>query len=268
MEFALITLFVFLVILIIKSGSGSEKKSFSKGFNYSENSYDRNKLDKEWNEHQEKRKKFIDLYNSKNWDGLISNFENEELEKLGNGFSDYQGLGVAYLNTNQFDKAESAFNKAIDGSDPVSSSKAALNLAIFYRDLGHLEKTIEWVLKSNPNLLRKERQWDDFYRSMRVGGTAFRDLGLVEEGITFLKNAPISARIIDNNLADVFELLGELSAQKSDFKNALKYFQKVVTVRYDKAINAKILDLNQLIYEEELVKDEMKRKRLKNKNSE
>jgi hypothetical protein len=35
----------------------------------------------------------------------------------------------------------------------------------------------------------------------------------------------------------------------------LKSYQKVVTVRYDREINRRILDLNQLVYENEAEKD-------------
>lgn len=214
----------------------------------------------EWEQKNARRNRFVQMYKDRDWKGMVSEFDGYDFKQHHESFSDYQGMAVAWWHLGNEGKAEQYIKLALEAYD-ARPSEAFVNMAILNSQSEKYEKALEWLLKSNPSQMRAEKNWSLFYRSMRVGAECFMKLGMIDEGITFLKQAPTSARILDHDLADVFEWLGQFYEQKGDFGKALKVYQKVVTVRYDKELNRKILDLNQLVYEQEAEREERRRKK-------
>lgn len=214
----------------------------------------------EWQRKNARRNRFVQMYKDKNWQGMVDEFDGYDFKQHYEEFNDYQAMAMAWWHLGNAEKAEQYVELALTAND-ARPREAFLNMAILNREAGNYEKALEWVLKADPSQLRADKHWTLFYRSMRVGAECFMSLGLIEEGITFLKQAPTSARILDHDLADVFELLGAFYEKSGAYDKALKSYQKVVTVRYDKEMNRKILDLNQLVYEAEKDRDDKRAKR-------
>ncbi len=218
----------------------------------------------DWQQKNEVRNRFVRLYQNKDWAGMIRDFDGYNFEQHYETFSDYQAMAMAWWHEGDEGKAEQYIEKAVKAHNAIPG-QAYVNMAILNREKGQHEKALEWLLKADPSAMRANKDWGMFYRAMRVGAECFENLGRIEEGITFLKQAPTSARILDHDLADVFQLLGRFYEKTGAYEKALKSYQKVVTVRYDKEINRRILDLNQLIYEAEAERDERRGKRNRRK---
>lgn len=215
----------------------------------------------EWEAKKDKYNHFVTLFNDKQWQNIIDEFDGYDFEQYSSTFDDYQVVATAFFHLGNDEKTAHYIELAASNAS-YKKSQAYLNAAIMYLRAGKYDRSMEWLLKSEPSQLRADKKWDIFYKSMRVGAECFMNLGLIDEGITFLKQAPTSARILDADLADVFEWLGQFYEKKGIYDKALKSYQKVVTVRYDKELNKKILDLNQLVLEQDMLKEEraMKRK--------
>jgi tetratricopeptide (TPR) repeat protein len=251
MGWILLLVFLAILVLIITSGPGLASNAVSK--------QGKPNLSKaELNQRNEKRNRFIELYTESNWQAITDEFEGYNFTLDNNEYDDYQAMAQAWINMGDESKAHAYMERVLESAYGVRKSEAFLNMAIFYMDLNKFDKAIEMILNSTPNTLRNEKQWSQFYRAMRLGAECFMNLGMIDEGIAFLKQAPITARIIDKDLADVLEWLGEFYEKKGYYDKAQKSYQKVVTVRFDKELNKKILDLNQLIYENEQEKDRKK----------
>ncbi len=214
----------------------------------------------EWEQKNARRNRFAQLYKDKNWQGVVDEFDGYDFTQHYESFNDYQGMAQAWWHLGNVGKAEEYIELSLTAHD-ASPSVAFLNMAVLNREADNYEKSLEWVLKANPSQLRADKNWSLFYRSMRIGAECYMKLGLLDEGITFLKQSPTSARILDHDLADVFQWLGEFYEKAGAYDKALKSYQKVVTVRYDKEINRKILDLNQIVYEQDTERDAKRRKR-------
>lgn len=218
--------------------------------------------DSDWERKNAPRNRFVQLYKDKNWQGIVDEFDGYDFTQHYEEFNDYQAMAIAWMWLGNEEKAGAYVERAAASSHYLrKKAEAYLNMAILCRENEKYDQALEWLLKADPSGLRAEKDWELFYRAMRVGAECFMRLGLIDEGITFLKQAPTSARILDRDLADVFEWLGQFYEQKGDFGKALKAYQKVVTVRYDKEINRRILDLNQLVYEAEKERDDKRAKR-------
>ena len=210
----------------------------------------------EWEQRNEWRNHLAKLYELNDWRSLIMMYESPEFQTYSYD-DDLEIIAAAYFKQGNQEKAEELVNTFIEKA-PYNKARACLNLAIHYRDAENLEKAIEWVLNSDPSKLRAEKNWSDFYRAMRIGGQSFMNLGKPEEAINFLRLAPTTARILDLDLAEVLYLLGDCYEATGQYEKALKCYQKFVTVKYDKAVNAKILEMNRLVYEQEVEKEERK----------
>lgn len=224
------------------------------------------KRNTEWEHKKNKYNHFVTLFHGQKWQDIVDEYDGYDFEQYSSTFDDYQVIATAFFHLDNDEKTAHYIELAASNAS-YKKAEAYLNAAIMYLRAGKYDRSMEWLLKSEPSQLRADKNWDLFYRSMRVGAECFMSLGLIDEGITFLKQAPTSARILDGNLADVFEWLGQFYEKKGVYDKALKSYQKVVTVRYDKELNKKILDLNELVLEQEMFKEEraMKRKNKRGK---
>lgn len=211
--------------------------------------------------YKKENNKFAQLYKDEKWSEITLNYNEDNLQ----GHLDYaeklQAVGLAWFKLKNYEEAEKFVLLASNKGYGEHVAIPLINIAILYRDEEMPEKSLEWVLKVDHSDLRSDKKWPQYYRTMRVGAEAFKALGRYEEGINFLKNAPITARIINEDLADVLELLSDFYERTGQFDKALKCLQKVVTARFDKDVNDKIRDLTSLIEEKQAEKAFLKNKK-------
>lgn len=213
-----------------------------------------------WEIQKKIRNGFATLYKNQEWAQLIDYYHSETFIPH-REWNDTLALIMALDKLGRFEEAKATAEELYDDASSYEQSQLCDTMAIMLSDRGAYIEAIGWLQRIDMAELRHEKSWYQYYRYIRVGAKCFMSQNKFEEAIPWLSQAPINSRILNKDLADVHELLGQCFEETGELKRALKHYQKVVTVRYSKELNGKILELNGMIYELDAEKEARARKK-------